>query len=49
MFTCADVTGHVCCFVQSDSCGVIIDKSMGILILIYNLVNQHPGDFILNH
>lgn len=22
---------------------------MGTLILIYNLVNQHPGDFILNH
>lgn len=36
-------------FFQSDSRSVIIYKSMGTLILIHNLVNQHPGDFILNH
>lgn len=40
----------LCIFsVQSDSQSIIIYKSMNTLTLIHNLVNQHSGNFILNH
>lgn len=36
-------SNNLCIFVQ------IICKSMDAVVLIYNLVNQHAGGFILNH
>lgn len=51
--TCLDVKCNGSCllffFSRSDSRSVIVYKSMRTLISIYNLVNQHPADFILNH